>query len=244
MFIFIGTNKIMLSNLLEYPSDFVRLFYPRICGGCETALVKGEQHLCLHCRMELPFTTFENIKDNPVERIFYGRVMLEFATSLLFYSKGTKVQHILHQIKYNDRKELAVFLGNIFAQRLQNNPYLKDVSVIIPVPLHPQKLHVRGYNQSALFAEGIQEVWNIPVHTTNLVRIAETASQTQKSKIERWENVAAAFKLKNPTALKDKHILLVDDVLTTGATLEACANTILNATPCKVSVATIAIAMH
>lgn len=234
----------MRFNLLDYPADLIRLFYPRICGGCETALVKGEQHLCLHCRMELPFTTFDNIKDNPVERIFYGRVMLEFATSLLFFSKGTKVQHILHNIKYNERKELAIFLGHILAQRLQQNPYLKDVSVIIPVPLHPQKLHIRGYNQSALFAEGMQDVWNIPIQTNNLIRIAETASQTKKSKIERWENVEQAFVLKNPAALKDKHILLLDDVLTTGATLEACASTILQATSCKVSIATIAFAMQ
>lgn len=232
----------MFAKILEYPSDFMRLFYPRLCGGCDVPLAKGEQHLCLHCRLELPFTNFETMKDNPVERIFYGRVPLHFATSLLYFSKGEKVQNILHNIKYNERKELAIFMGKLIGKRLQNNPYLSDVNVIMPVPLHKNKQHLRGYNQSELITEGINEVLNVQLSINNLVRTAFTSTQTNKSRIERWENVEQVFNIKHPNALEDKHILLVDDVLTTGATLEACAETLLSNNRCKVSIVTLAYA--
>lgn len=230
----------MFSKIAEYPLDFYRLFYPRICGGCEVPLVKGERHLCLHCRLELPFTKFESMKDNPVEKLFYGRVPLEFATSLLFFHKGEKVQQILHNIKYYEQKELAVFIGRIFGERLQNNTHLSDVTTILPVPLHPQKEHIRGYNQSALFAEGMNEVLQLKLSVNNLFRKVYTESQTRKSRTERWENVGDVFAVRNPAVLKGKHILLIDDVLTTGATLEACAHTLINDAGCRVSVATIA----
>ncbi len=230
----------MLSELLEYPKDFYRLFYPQLCGGCDTPLAKGEEHLCLNCRLELPFTNFETIKNNPVEKVFHGRVNIEFATSLLFFSKGEKVQNIMHNIKYNEQKELAVFVGKIFGERLQNNPYLKDVTTIIPVPLHPQKQHLRGYNQSELFAEGINEVLNVELMTNLVSRNINTETQTKKTRAERWENVENAFIIKKPKVLEHKHILLIDDVLTTGATLEACAQTILENSNCKVSIVTIA----
>ena len=232
----------MLTTVREYTTDLYRLFFPKICGGCDNPLTKGEDHLCLNCRLELPFTNFETIKDNPVERVLYGRVNLEFATSLLFFSKGEKVQNILHNIKYNEQKELGIYLGRIFGERLQNNPYLKDVTTLIPVPLHPQKQHLRGYNQSDLFAEGMNEILNIEMQTANLYRVTNTATQTNKSRMERWENVENVFRLKNPLNVQNKHILLIDDVLTTGATLEACAQTLLK-NNCKVSIATIAYAM-
>ncbi|HQV78864.1 MAG TPA: phosphoribosyltransferase family protein [Chitinophagales bacterium] len=234
----------MLSKLLEYPNDVIRLFYPRLCGGCEMALNKGEQHLCVHCRLDLPFTTFENMRGNPVEKIFYGRVPLEFATSFLSFSKSSKVQNMMHAIKYQERKELALFLGRLFGQRLQNNPYLQSVTTLMPVPLHPQKQQLRGFNQSELFAEGINETLQLEISKDNLIRPLQTSSQTKKTRIERWENVEHAFEIKHPKILQNKHILLIDDVLTTGATLEACAQSILDKVDCKISVATIAFAMH
>ena len=188
----------------------------------------------------MPFTNFETIKDNPVEKMFHGRVNLEFATSLLFFSKGEKVQNIMHNIKYNEQKELAIFIGRIFAERLQNNSYLKDVTTIIPVPLHPQKQQLRGYNQSELFAEGMNEILNVDLMTNIISRDINTETQTRKTRTERWENVGKAFTIKKPKSLEHKHILLLDDVLTTGATLEACAQTILATANCKVSVATVA----
>ena len=233
----------MISTIKEYTTDFYRLFYPQLCGGCDVPLAKGEEYLCLHCRLELPFTNFETIKSNPVEKVFHGRVNIEFATSLLFFSKGERVQNIMHNIKYNEQKELAVFIGKIFGERLQNNPYLNDVTTIIPVPLHPRKQHLRGYNQSELFAEGINEILNVELRTDLILRDINTETQTKKSRIERWENVGKAFSIKKPKALEHKHILLVDDVLTTGATLEACAHELLKNANCKVSIATIACAL-
>jgi ComF family protein len=233
----------MLAKLTEYPIDFYRLFFPKICGGCDVSLVKGEYHLCLHCRTALPFTNFENIKDNPVEKLFIGRVNIEFATSLFFFSQTERVQNILHNIKYNEQKELAIYIGKIFGERLQNNSYLNSVNTIIPVPLHPQKEHLRGYNQSALFAEGMNEVLNLDIQENNLVRIVNTYTQTKKSRLERVENMEKAFTVKNPEKLNNKHVLLIDDVLTTGATLEACALSLTEQANCKVSIATIAYAM-
>lgn len=233
----------MIAIAREYVTDLYRLFYPNLCGGCEVPLAKGEEHLCLHCRLDLPFTGFETLRDNPVEKVFYGRVQLNFATSLLYFSKGEKVQQILHNVKYNDRKELALFIGRIFGQRLQNNPYLHDVTTIIPVPLHPQKEHLRGYNQSALFAEGMNEVLQHKLSLDNLQRDVFTETQTRKNRTERWENVEKAFRVRQPDYLKGQHILLVDDVLTTGATLEACAQALVSVSGCKVSIATIAFAM-
>ena len=200
---------------------------------------KGEDHLCFHCRIQLPYTHFEMMKENPVEKVFHGRINLEFATSLLFFSKGEKVQNILHNIKYNEQRELGVFMGRIFGKRLENNPYLKDVTTLVPVPLHPQKQHLRGYNQSDLFAEGMNEILNIEMQSANLIRNANTATQTNKSRMKRWQNVGEVFTVKDPQLLNGKHILLVDDVLTTGATLEACAQTLLQHN-CKVSIATLA----
>ncbi len=233
----------MVSVIKEYCSDFYRLFYPKICGGCDVPLVKGEEHLCFNCRLELPFTNFEAIKENPVEKIFHGRVNLEFATSLLFFSKGEKVQNIMHNIKYNEQKELAIHIGRIFGERLQNNPYLKDVTAIVPVPLHPQKQHLRGYNQSELFAEGMNEILNVDLMTNVISRDINTETQTRKTRTERWENVEKAFVVKQPKQLAHQHILLVDDVLTTGATMESCTQTLLQSADCKVSIATVAFAM-
>lgn len=234
----------MLAVAKEYFVDLYRLFYPNLCGGCDEPLVKGEKHLCIHCRLDLPFTNFEKIQDNPVEKVFYGRVPLQFATSLLYFSKGEKTQQILHNIKYNGKRELAVFMGRLLGERLQKIADLSDITCIIPVPLHPQKEHIRGYNQSALFAEGVNEILKCKLLEKVIKRDIFTETQTKKGRVERWENVAHAFKVQRPNLLHHQHILLVDDVLTTGATLEACAVALLSAGNCKVSIATIAFAKN
>jgi len=233
----------MITLAKEYVTDFYRLFYPSVCGGCEIPLAKGEHHLCMQCRLELPFTGFERLKGNPVEKVFYGRVPLEFATSLLYFSKGEKVQQILHNIKYNGRKELGLYMGRLIGAQILNNTYLQDVSTIIPVPLHPQKQYLRGYNQSALLAEGISEILKQKLSTDYLKRDVFTETQTSKNRVERWENVEKAFTLRHSDYLQNKHILLVDDVLTTGSTLEACTQLLLSAPNCKVSIVTLAFAV-
>ncbi len=230
----------MLSVLKEYTTDFYRLFFPKICGACDCSLVKSEEHLCLHCKLELPFTEFELLKENPVEQVFFGRADIDFASALLFFSKGEKVQRLLHNIKYNEQKELALYMGRLMGQRLQNSPYFRGVTTIIPIPLHPQKQNIRGYNQSYLIALGINEVLKIDLQNDNLVREINTSSQTRKSRLERWENVSDTFKLKDQEKVNKKHVLLIDDVLTTGATLDACAQIFKTANGCKVSIATMA----
>lgn len=232
----------MFNNFKEYIKDVYKLFYPKLCGACNVALYKGENHLCFVCRNNLPFTDYEKIKNNPTEKIFHGRVQLEFATSLLYFSKGTKTQNILHQIKYNNRKLLAEYLGNILAERIQPIHDSLKFDAIVAVPLHPKKIQVRGYNQSIYIANGIASKLGIPVLENSIKRNINTETQTKKTRIERWENMENAFEVANLYEFPYQHILLVDDVLTTGATIEACANALISKQNLKISVATLAIA--
>lgn len=232
----------MIRPLSAYGADLYRLFFPRLCGACDGALLTGETHLCLHCRLGLPATRFELLRNNPVERIFYGRVPLDFATAFLFFSRADSVQRILHQVKYNNRRELAVFMGNLFAERIRAAPWLHDADLLIPVPLHPRKLAQRGYNQSELIASGMAKNLGLTLEAQALQRTVHTDTQTRKSRIERWENVGDVFRVADPARIRQRHIVLVDDVLTTGATLEACAQALLRAADCRVSVAALAYA--
>lgn len=232
----------MLPTTLHIALDFFRLFYPKNCAGCQTALVKNEAYICLKCLLDLPYTHFEKLKDNPAEKLFYGRVNIEFAAAILFFSKHESVQHILHHIKYGEYKALGEYMGRVMGERIQQDSLYAPIDLIIPVPLHPRKEHIRGYNQSKLLADGISEILKIPLADKHLIRNIHTDTQTKKSRIERWENVEHAFEVRKPNQLNDKHILLVDDVLTTGATLEACAQTLLKSETCKISIITLAMA--
>lgn len=233
----------MFLTTIEYLTDVYRLFYPKLCGACNTALYKGEQHICFVCSNNLPFTDFEKLKSNPVEKVFQGRIDVAFATSLLYFSRSTKTQNILHQIKYNNRKQLAIYLGNLLGERIKSTHEQLNFDVIIPVPLHPKKLQIRGYNQSSYIAKGIAEALNIPVAEHIIKRKINTATQTKKTRVERWQNINNAFELNKKIKLNYNHILLVDDVLTTGATIEACANSLNSKQNLKISVATLAMAI-
>jgi ComF family protein len=233
----------MFLTTIEYLTDVYRLFYPKLCGACNTALYKGEQHICFVCSNNLPFTDFEKLKPNPVEKVFQVRIDVAFATSLLYFSRSTKTQNILHQIKYNNRKQLAIYLGNLLGERIKSTHEQLNFDVIIPVPLHPKKLQIRGYNQSSYIAKGIAEVLNIPIAEHIIKRKINTATQTKKTRVERWQNINNAFELNKKIKLNYNHILLVDDVLTTGATIEACANSLNSKQNLKISVATLAMAI-
>lgn len=225
-----------------YFSDIYELFYPKICGACNGMLLKGEMHLCFTCLNNLPFTKFENIKENPAQKLFEGRIPIEFATSYLYFSKSELTQNILHNIKYRYRKQLATFVGQQLGASILQKHQEHQFDSIIPVPLHPKKTALRGYNQSELIAEGISVVLNVPINTKTIRRIKNTETQTQKNKTERWENIKDAFELIDEKAIYNKHILLVDDVLTSGATLEACASKLKINDNIKMSIATLAIA--
>ncbi len=223
-------------------NDLIELLYPRLCVVCGDKLIEQEKWICLHCLHHIPRTNFHLIVDNPVAQIFYGRVNIENATSFFYFSKGSKYQALLHNLKYKGMKELGEEMGKYFAIDLRQSSWFDSVDIICPVPLHPSKEKKRGYNQSWWIASGIAQQLNKELSINNLKRLTATETQTRKSRFERYLNVDGIFELKNPEAFSGKHILLVDDVVTTGATLEACATTILSTTNAQISIATLATA--
>ncbi len=235
----------MLTLVQEYAVDFFGLFYPNICCACSKNLLKGESVVCLRCETDLPLAEYSNKSDNPLMKRFWGRVDLQGASAMYVFHKGSQVQHLLHQLKYRGRKDIGEYIGRSFANKLvEVDSVIKGVDLIVPVPLHWKKLKKRGYNQCDSFAKGLSETMGIPWSSTAIERIQENISQTKKKRIDRWENVAEIFSVKDETQLKGQHILLVDDVVTTGATAEACLNTILKVESTKVSFAAIAHARY
>ncbi|MFA5416982.1 MAG: ComF family protein [Bacteroidales bacterium] len=229
-------------NPMTWLSDLLGLVFPNLCAACGQPLVRNEKVICIACSYNLPRTDFHRFDDNPVSRIFWGRVNLHSATSFLYFNKGGKVQHLIHQLKYKGNKEVGLHLGAMLGTDLKSDGLMKDIEVIIPVPLHPKKQHLRGYNQSDQIAKGISEAMAIPYSIHNLIRNTFTESQTKKSRYSRWQNVSGKFTVLFPHKLEGKHVLLVDDVLTTGATLEACAQELAGVSGIKISVATLAYA--
>lgn len=230
-------------TIRQLGSDLLSLFSPPVCCACATVLVRGEQTLCVNCLMKLPQTNFHRMRDNMIEKSFWGRIRIERATSFFFFVKGNDFQHLLHALKYKGRSDIGVYLGKRFGNELVTHPDFRHFDRIIPVPLHTDKLKKRGYNQSEMIARGMSKAMNIPVDTKTLIRSTFTETQTKKSRIERWENVKSVFAANPDTNLNGCHILLVDDVLTTGATIEGCAQALLDKNPdVKISVATLAYA--
>ena len=226
-------NKI-LKHITRMSYDFIRLLYPKTCIACKKDLNHSESFLCLHCEYDLPKTNFHKEQDNIVEQTFWGRAQVERAASYFYYRKGSKYQELIHELKYKGKKHIGQYLGQKFARDLLDSDF-RDVDIIVPVPLHPKKKRKRGYNQSEWIAHGIGDVLDKPVLTKNLYRKTNTSSQTKKSRFDRWENVKHVFGTKSIKRFSNQHVLLVDDVITTGATLEACINEILNCPNAKVS---------
>ena len=224
---------------MSWANDFLNLLFPDLCPACEQVLLKNEGIICVNCRYDLPKTRFYDFQDNPVARLFWGRVRLENATSYFHYQKGSRYQNLIHELKYNGRTDIGMELGRIMGLALRETPYTGS-DLILPVPLHPKKQDRRGYNQCDFIAAGLSESLGIPVETGILSRLRESHTQTGKSRIQRWENVEQIFRVNAPDLLENMHVLLLDDVVTTGATLDACATTILQVKGCRVSIATLA----
>ena len=222
--------------------SILNLFYPRVCAACGEALLKNEETVCLKCRYLLPRTDYELNPDNPVAQTFYGRVRFHAVTSCFFFAKTGKVQHLIHELKYKGNKEAGVFLGEQLGESIKDAPLFQGVDYLIPVPLHPKREKKRGYNQSLMIAKGINEVTGIPIGDKYLVRAVNTATQTKKSAEERFQNVKDIFEVRFADELKEKHVLIIDDVLTTGATLESCAHQLENIPDIVISAATAACA--
>jgi ComF family protein len=229
--------------MLSLLRDFVNLVYPNLCCACGDVLNEDEKLICLHCEAELPRTGFHHMKDNPMERIFWGRIPIERAAAFVYFYKSSRIQELMHQIKYKGAKEIAYRLGQWYGRELADKSSFESTYVLVPVPLHPKKERQRGFNQSEWFAKGISENTGVRVNTTALTRETWSETQTKKSRYSRWENVKEIFKVKDPSAFENKHVVIVDDVITTGATIESCARQILELNcGARVSVLTLAFA--
>src|SRR5690554_4510533 len=227
-------------QFVQFVRDAFALLFPELCAACNQALVHQEKCLCTHCIYNLPITHFYLERDNLAARQLMGHAPIEEVDSFLYFSSGSGVQRIIHQIKYKKGHSTAELLGEMYGQQLRETPVFESCDLIIPVPLHKKRLRSRGYNQSDYFAKGLSNMLDIPTDCKNLIRIVHNESQTRRNRPERFENVKGIFKLNNPKSLINKHILLVDDVLTTGATLEACSAALLEIPGVKVSIATLA----
>lgn len=217
------------------------LFYPKTCPSCSYPLGDHESYLCTNCRHELPLTHFHKTNDPAVAKIFYGRALIEQATALLRFEKKGIVQKLLHQLKYKGQEGIGLFLGAWLGEELKGIPSYTDVDVVIPVPLHKKKLRRRGYNQVEKFGEQIAQALDAQYIDDILIKISNTRSQVSKKRFARWTDTDQIFSIVKPETLANTHILLVDDIVTTGATLEACITQLNKAKNIKISIAVMAL---
>jgi len=220
-------------------SDFGKLFFPEICVSCARGLNANEDTICINCLINLPRTNYHRLRNNPVKRKFQGRINIEMASAFLYFTKGNSTRALLHHLKYKGRQDIGLRLGALFGKDLMNDGF-SPPDLIVPLPLHPAKERIRGYNQSKSIAEGLSRHLGTEVCTHSVVRSSNNPTQTKKERYERWRNVATVFRVKNAAIMKGKHVLLVDDVVTTGATLEACGHVIVEAGALKLSFLTLA----
>jgi ComF family protein len=223
----------------ELKESFLHLVFPHICAGCGSDLAKKDSQLCLRCIDSLPETNFELHPANPVEKIFWGRLPLVSATAQYYFTKESLMQQLMHQLKYKGNKELGWQLGRLMGKDLKETNRFQNINALIPLPLFPAKEKARGYNQATILCEGIAEVMKIPILKDVIIRIQHTESQTKRGRMERWQNMEGKFQLLHPENIHNKHLLLVDDVVTTGATLEACGRELFQENNIKLSIATL-----
>ncbi len=230
----------MVAALHAYLQDFSHLLFPHNCEGCGTDVLQHTQMLCAQCQHQLPETGFALTAANPIEKMFYGRLNIVQATSAYYFTKQSLIQHLVHQLKYKGNKEVGIYLGRLLAYQLKAAQRFDGVEALVPLPLNPKREFKRGYNQAAAICEGMAQVLHKPILKNAVTRTVFTQTQTQQSRVHRWQNMDGVFAINNEKALQGKHLLLVDDIVTTGATLEACGAALLQVPYTKLSIATVA----
>ncbi|WP_067144834.1 ComF family protein [Pseudotamlana agarivorans] len=220
----------------------IDLFFPRVCSACLKALNDHVEMICLDCRHDLPVTNFHVTKDESVKKVLYGRTKIEHATALFRFEKKSNVQQLIHNLKYKNQEEIGAFLGKWLGAELQEAKDYQDIDLVIPVPLHQNKLKTRGYNQVAKFGEQIAKSLQAEYRDDILLKVSKSKSQVHKKRFARWQNNSEQFTITDVESIKGKHILIVDDLITTGATIESCASVLNLADHIKISIATMAIA--
>ena len=228
-------------RLAKIINEINNILLPRACFGCNAQLFRGEHVLCAVCRHDVPLTDHNFVQENAVDRIFYGRIPIKKAASFTFFSKNGLVKNLLHWLKYKNQEQIGTFLGEWCGANLSNDPNLKHIDVVIPVPLHPKKLKKRGYNQVARFAQEIAKNLQVAYRDDVLLKTINTKTQTKKDRQLRWESSKKAFQVNTTSPFNYKHVLLVDDVITTGATIESCAHVLMQDKDIEVSVLSMAV---
>ncbi|MFV0332376.1 MAG: ComF family protein [Dysgonomonas sp.] len=216
--------------------DFLDLFFPYLCVVCRERLTEGEEYICTDCLLLLPTTNFHLQPDNRLEQFFAGRIPFQHIAAYAYFVKGGSIQNIIHELKYNHNSKIGNFIGELCGETIKNSDFISTIDLLVPVPLHPKRQKERGYNQSAEICKGISAKTGIPVDGENLIRKINNPSQTKNARFDRWKNVEDIFSVINKNAFENKHILLVDDVITTGSTLESCAKEILKSEGSKISI--------
>lgn len=216
--------------------NFLDLFFPNLCVVCKQRLSEGEQHICTDCLLLLPKTNFHLQPDNRLEQFFAGRFPFQHIAAFAYFVKGGSIQHIIHELKYNRNPHIGRFIGGLCGENIKNSDFISSIDMLVPVPLHPKRQKERGYNQSLEICKGISHITGIPINSDALLRKVNNPSQTKNARFDRWKNVEDIFHVVTPETFANKHILLVDDIITTGSTLESCAKEILKCTNSKISI--------
>ena len=232
-----------MNYFYDFWDDFISLLFPRLCYACGNHLLRNENLICTECYVVIPRTNYHTDMDNPVAQLFWGRCMIEKAAAFSYYNKGSRIRNLIHNLKYKGIREIGYELGRIYGLSLKSSGFTADIDLIIPVPLHPTKMRIRGFNQSEIISKGISDATGLAVDVKSLSRKTKSATQTKRSRYERWTNVEGIFQVIDPQTIMGRHILLVDDVITTGSTIESCTNELLNVKGVKVSVVALAFAV-
>ncbi len=231
-----------MSHIKDIGDDFLSLFLPRLCLTCRAHLVRGENVLCTECLLSMGRTDFHTRRDNMLEQAFWGRCHVERAAAFSVYNRGSRIRKLIHSLKYGGRRDIGRMFGELYGSMLTETGFMNGIDIIVPVPLSAERKRMRGYNQSECFAQGLSSSSRVPVRSDLLLRTGRSESQTRRGRYERWENVEGLFTVSKPSAITGKHILVADDVITTGSTMEACVNALHEAGGERISLIALAVA--